>query len=320
MLPANHYLFPIIEPYEHGMLRVDDIHTIYWEQCGNPHGIPVIFLHGGPGAGASPDHRRFFDPSAYRIVIFDQRGAGRSTPFAELQNNSPEHLIADIEKLRIHLNIDKWLIFGGSWGSTLGIAYGEAYPASCLAFILRGIFLMRKQEIEWFLYGIRHFYPKEWEKFCHYIPADERHDLLSAYYRRLTNPDPNVHLPAAKIFSQTEACISSLLPKQEIGMQPFDEKVALSLARIETSYFINYGKTLGRSLLSNIQTISHLPAIIIQGRYDMCCPPVSAYELAQMWPKAELQIIPDAGHASSEPGIVSALVAATEKFKNIIYV
>jgi proline iminopeptidase len=310
-------LFPPIEPNRHGMLRVDDIHQLYWEDCGNPNGVPVVFLHGGPGAGSSPDHRRFYDPAYYRIIIFDQRGAGRSTPLAELTNNSPDHLIADMEKLRKLLNVERWLLFGGSWGSTLALAYGEAYPQHCLGFILRGIFLMRPEEIDWFLNGVRRFFPETFERFNNYIPEDERANLLEAYYKYLHDSNPAVQLKTAKIFSRTEAEISSLLPNPKL-VDAYQETVpAIGLARMETHFMLKHAKKLGDNLLLNVHNISHLPAIIVQGRYDMCCPPIAAYDLAKAWPKAELNIIEDAGHSASEPGIRSALVAATEKFKSL---
>lgn len=309
-------LFPPIEPYASGMLAVDEIHTIYWEQSGNPQGVPVLFLHGGPGAGAAPKHRQFFDPEFYRIVILDQRGAGRSTPLAELKNNTPQHLIADLEKLRNYLQIDKWLVFGGSWGSTLALAYGEAYPEHCLGFVLRGIFLMREQEINWFMSGTRHFQPEVWQKFCHYIAPGERHDLLHAYYKLLTNSEPAIHMPAAKAFSGYEGAISTLLPNHELVNGYLDDTVALGLARIETHYFQPAQRaTLGAHLLKDIDRINHLPGVIIQGQYDLCCPPVTAYELAQAWPKAELIIVPDAGHSAFEPSILVKLMAAMERFK-----
>jgi proline iminopeptidase len=311
-------LFPAIEPNQSGLLAVDEIHTLYWEECGNPNGVPVIFLHGGPGAGASTDHRRLFDPHFYRIIIFDQRGAGRSKPHAELKNNSPDLLVSDMEKLRELLNIDKWLVFGGSWGATLSILYGETYPERCLGFVLRGVFLMRSQEMEWFMQGVRHFLPEAWEEFSTYIPEGERKDLLKAYYTRLINPDSNIHMPAAKLFSRMEGKMSSLLPNSKLVDSYETDIVALGLARIEADYFVNYGKELGEKLLKNISQINHLPAFIVQGRYDLCCPPVTAYEVAQAWPKAELIIVPDGGHSASEPGISRELVKSTEKFKAIL--
>lgn len=316
-MPNNkHELYPSIEPYDSGMLAVDDTHTIYWEQSGNPNGVPVVFLHGGPGAGSSPEHRRFFDPTFYRIIIFDQRGAGRSKPIAEMKNNTPKHLIADIETLRKKFNIDKWLVFGGSWGSTLAIAYGEAHPESCLGFILRGIFLMRDKELEWFLGGgVKTVYPEVWEKYVNFIPVAERDNLLEAYRRRLNNPDPAIHMPAAKAFSRFEAEISTLLPSEKLVQSYLDDVHALGMARIEVDYCSQKFPELGEALLSNLHQIKHLPAIIVQGRYDMCCPAISAYELAQAWPESELVMVPDSGHSAFEPNTARELVGAMERFK-----
>jgi len=311
-------LFPRIEPYQTGRLKVDETHELYWEVCGNPEGVPVVFLHGGPGAGSTVEHRRFFDPEFYRIVIFDQRGAGRSTPHAELKNNTPTHLVADMEKLRELLNIDKWLVFGGSWGSTLAILYGETHPDRCLGFILRGVWLIRPQELEWFIYGMRHFLPETWERFATYIPQEEQHDLVSAFHKRLTDPDPAIHIPAAKLFSRTEGEMSSLMPDPKLVDFYCEDQRSLGLARIEIEYMKHHTHEVGQKLLDNIQKIKHLPAIFVQGRYDMCCPPMTAYEVAKAWPKAILHMIPDAGHATSEPSIARALVNATQQFKQWI--
>lgn len=316
-MSSENILFPSIEPHRTGMLEVDNIHSIYWEECGNPKGVPVVFLHGGPGSGSKPDHRRFYDPEFYRIIVFDQRGAGRSKPHAELKNNSPMHLVADMEKLREFLNIKKWLLFGGSWGSTLAILYGETHPDRCLGFVLRGIFLMRPQEIDWLLSGVRNFLPEVWERFSNYIPESERKDLLKAYYVRLTNPDSAIHMPAAKMYSHTEGEMLSLLPNPKL-VESFEENsVALSLARMETEYMTHHRHILGDKLLENISRIHHLPAFIIQGRYDLCTPPVTAYALSKVWPKAELIMLPDAGHSASEPSISRELVKSVEKFKSL---
>ncbi len=311
-------LFEPIEPNKSGYLKVDDIHEIYWEECGNPQGIPVVFLHGGPGAGASPEHRRFFDPTFYRIIIFDQRGAGRSKPFAELKNNTPDHLVSDIEQLRKFLHVEKWLVFGGSWGSTLAIYYGEKNPEQCLGFVLRGIFLMRAKEIDWFFSGIKTFLPETWERFANYIPENKRGNLLEAYFELLTNPDPAIHMPAAKLFSRTEGEMSSLLPNPKLVEGYVEDHIALGLARIEADYMKFYAKSLGDFILPNVHRINHLPCFIIQGRYDLCCPPISAYELSKAWPNAELMMVPDAGHSASEPSLSRQLVLATEKFKAIL--
>ncbi|MBU6468001.1 MAG: prolyl aminopeptidase [Betaproteobacteria bacterium] len=309
-------LFPSIDPYQKGRLAVGDIHEIYWEQSGNPQGIPVVFLHGGPGAGAGPMHRQFFDPKTYRIVIFDQRGAGRSTPLGETRENTTPLLIQDMEQLRRLLGIEKWLVFGGSWGSTLALAYAQTHPERCLGLILRGIFLCRKSEIDWFLYGIKAIFPEAWREFTHYIPAHERHDLLTAYHQRLADPDPKIHLPAARRWSAFEGACSTLLPNPSLVSHFGSDAVALGLARIEAHYFTNDIFLPENSLLNNIDRIRHLPSVIVQGRYDGVCPIVTADELHQAWPEATYQIIPDAGHSAFEPGILSALVAATENFKH----
>jgi proline iminopeptidase len=309
-------LYPPIEPYRSGMLALDRIHTMYWEQCGNPHGVPVVFLHGGPGAGSAPNHRRFFDPARYRTVIFDQRGSGRSTPLGELRENTTLHLIADIERLREHLGIDRWLVFGGSWGSTLALAYGEVHPERCLGFVLRGIFLCRKSEIEWFLYGLRNLFPEAWRAFASIIPRSEQNDLLAAYYKRLIDPDPAVHVPAARAWSIYEGSCSTLLPSPDTVAYFASDVVALGLARVEAHYFTHDIFLPPDSLLANIRRVAALPGIIVQGRYDAVCPIVSADDLHRAWPQAEYVVVADAGHSAWEPGICAELVRATEKFKN----
>jgi len=308
-------LYPDIEPYSAGMLELDGPHRMYWEQSGNPEGVPVVFLHGGPGAGSSPAHRRFFDPAHYRIVIFDQRGAGRSTPLGELRDNTTPHLIADIERLRTHLGIERWLVFGGSWGSTLALAYSEAHPERCTGLILRGIFLCRKSEIDWFLYGLRSLFPEAWHEFAGAIPESERGDLLAAYYRRLTDPDPSVHMPAARAWSIYEGSCSTLLPNPETVAYFAGDVVALGLARIEAHYFSHDIFLPENSLLENIGRIRDIPGVIVQGRYDAVCPIVSADDVHRAWPEADYIIVPDAGHSAWEPGICAELVKATERFK-----
>lgn len=309
-------LFPPIEPYASGMLAVDDRHTLYWEECGNPNGMPVLFLHGGPGAGASPVHRRFFDPNFYRIIIFDQRGSGRSTPLGELRDNSTGHLIADIEKLRGLLHVDRWLVFGGSWGSTLALAYGEAYPERCLGFILRGIFLCRSAEVDWFLYGMRTVFPEAWHDFAHFLPESERGDLLAGYYRRLTDANPTVHGPAARAWSRFEGVCSTLLPNPDTTLpNPAEDAIAIALSRIEAHYFVNRIFLPNNDLLAKINRLRRHPCTIIQGRYDMVCPIVTADDLARAWPEARYVVVPDAGHSALEPGIRTALVTATERFR-----
>ncbi|HLF38660.1 MAG TPA: prolyl aminopeptidase [Burkholderiales bacterium] len=313
--PPRTELFPEIEPYSAGILKLDGVHAMYWEQSGNPEGAPVLFLHGGPGAGASAAHRRFFDPVHFRIVIFDQRGAGRSTPLGELRDNTTLHLVADIERLRDHLGIERWLVFGGSWGSTLALAYGEAHPERCAGFILRGVFLCRSSEIEWFLYGLRTLFPEAWRTFAEVIPATERGDLLAAYYRRLADPDPAVHVPAARAWSTYEGVCSTLLPSAETVAHFAGDGVSLGLARVEAHYFSHGIFLPENSLLGNVGRLRHLPCIIVQGRYDAVCPIATADEVHRAWPESEYIVVPDAGHSAWEPGIRAELVRATERFK-----
>jgi proline iminopeptidase len=305
-------LFPPIQPIRHGMLQVDALHTIYWEEVGNPQGVPVLFLHGGPGAGLSPQHRRFFDPSYYRVILFDQRGAGKSTPLGEWRNNTTPLLIEDIELLRQKFEIDQWLVFGGSWGSTLALAYGQAHPDRCLGFVLRGIFLCTSSEIDWFLHGVQAFYPELYDEFIAPIPLEERADLLKAYTRRLLSDDPEVYWPAARAWSRFEGRRVFLLPQaEEVPSDTLD----LGVGRLESHYMANLGFFGPDQLLANVERIAHLPAVIVQGRYDVICPPVSAYRLHQAWPGSQLTMVPDAGHGALEAGIAAALVQATEQFR-----
>ncbi len=313
--PLRTELYPDVEPYGTGMLKLDGVHRMYWEQSGNPHGIPVLFLHGGPGAGAAPAHRRFFDPARYRIVIYDQRGAGRSTPLGELKDNTTPHLVADIERLRQHLKVERWLVFGGSWGSTLALAYGEAHPARCTGFILRGVFLCRRGEIDWFMHGLRGFFPEAWRRFVEVIPNAERGDLLRAYYRRLTDPDATVHMGAARAWSTYEGVCSTLLPSPDTVAYFAGETVALGLARIEAHYFNHDIFLPENALLENVGRIRHLPCTIVQGRYDAVCPIVTADDLHNQWPEADYIVVPAAGHSAWEPGICAELVKAAERFK-----
>ena len=310
-------LFPPIDPYVSGMMPVDEIHTLYWEQCGNPRGVPVMFPHGGPGAGASPTHRRFFDPHHYRIVIMDQRGAGRSTPLGEVRRNDTDLLIGDIEKLRRHLGIERWHLFGGSWGSTLALAYAQAHPERCLGLMLRGIFLMRRQEIDWFLYQMKMIFPEAWTSFVNHIPPAERDDLLEAYWKRLDSREPAVRMAAARAWSVYEGACSSLLPSPELIAASGEDNHALGLARIEAHYFRANRFTPEDRLLRDLPRIRHLPAVIVQGRYDIVCPITSADELHRAWPEADYRIVADAGHSAMEPGIRAALVQATERFKDV---
>lgn len=309
-------LYPPIDPYESGRLALDGGHVMYWEQSGNPDGIPVVFLHGGPGAGATPVHRRFFDPAAYRTVIYDQRGAGRSQPQGLLEDNTTPHLVSDIETLRVHLGVERWLVFGGSWGSTLAIAYGEAYPDCCLGFVLRGIFLGRQSELDWFLYGMRTVFPEFWDRFVELLDPDEHDDILNGYHRRLMNPDKGIHLPAARAWSAYEGACSTLLPSPETVAAFSGDALAYALSRIETHYFVNDLFMAEGALLNDIDRIRHLPGIIVQGRYDMVCPIGTANALHQAWPEADYVVIPDAGHSAMEPGIRAALVRATERLKH----
>jgi proline iminopeptidase len=308
-------LYSEIEPYDAGMLALDGLHHMYWEVSGNPKGKPVVFLHGGPGAGASPAHRRFFDPRHYRIVIFDQRGAGRSTPLGELTDNTTPHLIADMETLRRHLNVERWLVFGGSWGSTLALAYAEHHPERCSGLILRGIFLCRKSEIDWFLYDLKNLFPEAWHAFAGHIPESERGDLLKAYYQRLTDPDPAIHMAAARAWGRYEGSCSTLMPSPETVAYFGGDVVALGLARIEAHYFTHDIFLPVNSLLDQVSRLRNIPGVIVQGRYDAVCPIISADDLHRAWPQAEYLIVPDAGHAAWEPGICKQLVAACERFK-----
>ena len=305
-------LFPPIQPIRHGMLQVDGLHTIYWEEVGNPDGVPVLFLHGGPGAGLSPQHRRFFDPQHYRIILFDQRGAGKSTPLGEWRNNTTQLLIEDIETLRQKFNIAQWLVFGGSWGSTLALAYGQAHPERCLGFVLRGIFLCTASEIDWFLHGVEAFYPELYDEFISLIPAHERGDLLKAYTARMLCDDPARYWPAARAWSRFEGRRVFLLPQPE---ETVSDTLDLGVGRLESHYMAHLGFLEEGQLLRDVGRIAHLPAVIVQGRYDVICPPVSAYRLHQAWPGSQLRMIADAGHGALEAGIATALVAATEQFK-----
>jgi len=314
-------MYDPIEPYTTGRLKVSDVHELYYEQCGNPDGQPVVFLHGGPGAGLIPDYRRFFDPHAYRIILFDQRGSGQSTPHACLEDNTTWHLVDDIERLRTELGIKHWLVFGGSWGSTLSLAYAEAHPERVRGLVLRGIFLCRQKEIRWFYQnseGAGAIFPDVWEQFLSLIPEAERGDMLRAYHRRLTSDDEVVRLEAAKTWSIWEASALKLLPDQDLVDQFSEPLLALSLARIECHYFVNncFFET-DNYLVENVGSIRAIPAVIVQGRYDIVCPMMSAWELHQAWPEAEFRVIPDAGHSVSEPGIASALVEATDQFRDL---
>lgn len=288
---------------------------MYWEQVGNPNGPAALFLHGGPGAGAGAVHRRFFDPSYWRLVVYDQRGAGRSRPLGGLQANTTPDLVADIERLRRHLGIERWLLFGGSWGSTLALAYAQAHPDRVAGLVLRGIFLGRPSEVEWFLYGMRVVFPEAHANFVGFLPDHERADLLGAYLRRLCHPDPAIHMPAARAWSTYEGSCSTLMPSPETVQHFSADRSSLGLARIEAHYFANKLFLPEGGLLAHMDRIAHVPAEIVQGRYDMICPPLTAFDLVANWPMARMTIIPDAGHSALEPGIRRALIAAVERFR-----
>jgi proline iminopeptidase len=309
--------FPPIEPYRTGFLEVSKEHTLYWEESGNPKGKPVVFLHGGPGSGTDASHRCYFDPKAYRIILFDQRGCGKSRPHSNLVENTTWHLVSDIEKLRTFLHIDRWVVFGGSWGSTLALAYAETHPQSVIALVLRGIFLGRPKELRWFYqFGAHHLFPDEFEKYLDPIPVEERNDLIHAYYRRLTSSDPAVRKWAAKCWSVWEGATLRLLFDPALFEYFTQDDHADAIARIECHYFVNrcFFKT-DNWLIENVGKIRSIPAVIIHGRYDVICPLENAWDLHKAWPEARLEIIKDAGHSASEPGITDALVRATEDLK-----
>jgi proline iminopeptidase len=316
MIPSRPALYPEIEPHDVGRLQVSGLHSIHYEVSGNPEGKPVVFLHGGPGGGTDPKQRRFFDPAAYRIVLFDQRGCGRSTPHAELRENTTWDLVADIEKLRAHLGIERWQVFGGSWGSTLALAYAQTHPRRVSELVLRGIFLLRRAELLWFYQeGASALFPDAWEAFLAPIPAAERGDLMKAYHRRLTGDDAAVRLEAARAWSVWEASTSFLLQRPDFIANAAGDEFALAFARIEAHYFVHRGfLEREQQLLENIGRLRHIPSVIVQGRYDVVCPMASAWQLHRAWPEAELVIVPDAGHSAFEPGVLEALVAATDRF------
>ncbi|RZO69146.1 MAG: prolyl aminopeptidase [Parvularculaceae bacterium] len=315
-MSRNIELYPPIDPYETGMLAVSDLHTIYYEVSGNPKGKPVVVCHGGPGGGSTPPMRRYFDPARYRIILFDQRGCGRSTPKAELRENDTWSLVDDMERLRIKLGIEKWQVFGGSWGSTLSLTYAQKHPDRVTELVLRGIFMLRRSELLWFYQeGASWIYPDAWEAFIAPIPEAERGDLMAAYYKRLTGNDVATRNACASAWSVWEGGTVSMAPSTE-RMQSFaTEAFAVAFARIESHYFVNGGFfDTDDQILREIDRIRHIPATIVQGRYDVVTPMKSAWELHRAWPEADFQVIPDAGHAASEPGIISELVRATDKY------
>ena len=298
------------------MLPLDGLHTMYWEESGNPDGVPVVLLHGGPGSGTAPLHRQFFDPEFYRIVLFDQRGAGQSTPLGEHRDNTTPLLVADIERLRQFLGIEQWLVFGGSWGSTLALAYGQAHPERCSGFVLRGIFLCTQAEIDWFLDGMRWFFPAAHARFVAAIPEAERGELLAAYCRRLFSDNAADSIAAAHAWSRYESSCLHLLPNPQ-AEQDFDSpQVALSVGRLEAHYFRNAGFLSPEQLLRNVGRLHHLPCVIVQGHYDVICPPATAFRLHEAWPQSRMELVHDAGHSAFEPGIETALVRATNQFRD----
>ncbi len=313
-------LYPPIEPYETGWLLAGDGQRVYWEQSGNPEGKPVVFLHGGPGGGTSDWHRRFFDPERYRIVLLDQRGCGRSTPHAsdpaaDLRFNTTWHLVADLELLRRNLGIAAWMVFGGSWGSTLALAYAQTHPAVVTELVLRGIFTLRRHEVEWFYEGgAGALFPDLWEGFAAPIPVLERSRMIEAYHRQLTDPDPAVHVPAAQAWTTWEASTVTLLPDPSLVGTMTEPDAATAFARIENHYFVHEGWLREGQLIADAPVLRGIPGVIVQGRYDVCTPMMTAWDLHRSWPEADLVVVDDAGHAASEPGIARALVAATDRF------
>jgi proline iminopeptidase len=311
-------LYPPIEPHRAGRLAVDPPHELYWEESGHPGGLPVVFVHGGPGGGTEPAHRRYFDPEAYRIILFDQRGCGQSTPHASVERNSTWDLVADMERLRTMLAIDRWVVFGGSWGSTLALAYAERHPERVRALVLRGIFLLRPHELRWFYQeGASFLFPDAWEAYLAPIPEAERGDMIAAYHRRLTSPDPAVSLAAARAWSVWEASTSRLRPDarliESFGVDAFAE----AFARIECHYFVHGGFFEPRDqLLRDVDRIRAIPGVIVQGRYDVVCPMTTAWDLHRAWPEAAFEVVGDAGHAAAEPGTTDRLIAATERFRD----
>ncbi|MGH8180135.1 MAG: prolyl aminopeptidase [Steroidobacteraceae bacterium] len=314
-------LFPPIEPYRTGYLALDQRHRMYWEEAGNPQGPAILFLHGGPGAGATPAHRRFFDPAFWRIVIYDQRGGGRSTPLGAVEENTPDHLLADIERLRQELGIAGWVVFGGSWGSTLALAYAESHPDRVTELVLRGIFMLRRWELEWFYQnpaGAGALYPDLWEDYVTPIPQAERGDMMRAYYTRLTSEDAGIRTSAAKTWSVWEAATSHLLTAADYVAKFEQDRYAEAFARIECHYFINGGFLRSdNQLIDDVDRIRHIPAVIVQGRYDIVCPMKTAWELHRAWPEADLRIVPDAGHSAFERGNLHELIMATDGFAGL---
>lgn len=308
-------LYPAIEPFDSGQFDVGDGHTIYWERCGNPLGKPAVFLHGGPGGGCSPEHRRLFDPGKYCVTLFDQRGCGRSAPHASLEHNTTWDLVADIERLRMKFGYDRWLVFGGSWGSTLALAYAQTYPMHASELVLRGVFTVRREELQWYYQkGASWLFPDRWEKFLAPIPLEERGDLIRAYRKRLTHPDDAVRVEAARAWSQWEGSTITLLPDEQLTDAFGDPHYAIAFARIENHYFINDGFLEPNQLIDRASTLRDIPGVIVQGRYDVATPACTAWELHKAWPEADFYWAPDAGHAFSERTILHWLIEATDRF------
>jgi proline iminopeptidase len=309
-------LYPEIEPYRTGYLRVSPIHEIYYEECGNPKGTPALFVHGGPGAGGDASARRFFDPARYRIILFDQRGCGRSRPHAELRENTTQHLVADMERLRTELGVQRWLVFGGSWGSTLALVYAQAQPGRVTALVLRGIFMLRPSELAWFYqHGANEIFPDRWEEYLKPIPEAERSDLLHAYHRRLSGEDEATAMAAARAWSIWEGTTSHLFESEQTVARFGADEFALALARIESHYFVNGGfLETPDQILRDVGRIRRIPGVIVQGRYDVVCPMVTAWALHRAWPEADFRLVPDAGHSAFEPGITHELICATDRF------
>jgi proline iminopeptidase len=309
-------LFPAIEPYRHGMLDTGDGHQVYWELCGNPAGKPAVFLHGGPGSGCAPVHRQLFDPEQYNVLLFDQRGCGRSRPHASLENNTTWHLVEDMERLRVDIaGAERWLVFGGSWGSTLALAYAQTHRDRTAALILRGIFTVRRSEVQWYYqHGASELFPDLWEDFLAPIPAEERGDMVAAYHRRLTGTDAAARLRAAKAWSRWEDSTITMLPSARHQQSHAADLAALAFARIENHYFVNEGFMAEGQLIRDAHKLREIPGVIVQGRYDVCTPMRTAWDLHRAWPEAQLHVVPDAGHAFDEPGILARLLEATNRY------
>lgn len=311
-------LFPAIPSNKSGHLKVSNLHEIYWEECGNPNGLPVLFVHGGPGSGVTESSRRFFDPEFYRIILFDQRGAPKSKPFAEMRENTTFLLVEDMEKLREFLNIDKWLLFGGSWGSTLSLTYAQLYSDKCLGLILRGLWLFRDEDIEWFFEAPQRISPDHWREFINFLPEEEQDNYFESYYQRIMNPDPEIHMPAAKVFARFEANNASLIPNGGSASIVANDRASLGIARAEIFYMRNNNFEDPDYLLNNMYKLEGVPIKMVHGRYDYVCTIQAAFLIKDKLPHAELTIVNDAGHSAFEPGILAALIRATEEFKTIL--